>query len=747
LDGTLGLVRPLTGPVYTIQQTDGTTIGGNLFHSFGRFNVATGEQTIFQSGVIIRNIFARVTGGFQSSIDGTITTNNSGINVFLLNPTGILFGRNARLQVSGSFVASTANSFVFSDGSQFSAIAPQSPSLLAISVPIGLQFGSNPGPIQVLGNGRGLRRNEAPPVDTNEALRVQPNRTLALIGGPVNITGGTLKTAGGRLELGTVAGAEFVGLDPIAQGFSVNYDRVSQFGNIQLTQAASVDASGLQGGTIQFRGKQITLNQGSQVETSTLGNGTGGTLVLIADGIMLDGSTADNSGDSRLFPTSLSSDNRGAGQVPSTLTIQTGQLSVSRGARISASNTGQGLGSGGNILVEASDLVELSGTGRSQGGIRSSAISVQNRSLGRAGTLTVNSRRVLIRDGAELSAATFGDGDGGTLTVQATERVELRGTSADGQRRSGLVAGVGNPQDILSIAPSVPISATGKGGNLSITTGQLRVSLGAVVEVSSRSSANTARGAGSLNMRAGSILLDSQGAIVAETVSGQGGNIDITLQNPLLLRNQSRISATAGTADRGGNGGNITLAAPFIIAIPTENSDITANAYSGSGGRVDINTQSLLGIQYRPRLTRLSDITASSKFGQQGTVTINGLDIDPSRGLNPLPTTTTIPQPSQGCKSNSPRTQAEFFTSGRGGQRQTPEDPLSAMEILDDLRIPDTIASNVASQPILEATHWSIGPSGNISIIANANQTLATPHCRLYDQGQESASPTKQRLH
>ncbi|MHC5831659.1 MAG: hypothetical protein ACYT04_90745, partial [Nostoc sp.] len=102
----------------------------------------------------------------------------------------------------------------------------------------------------------------------------------------------------------------------------------------------------------------------------------------------------------------------------------------------------------------------------------------------------------------------------------------------------------------------------------------------------------------------------------------------------------AKISTTAGTAEAGGNGGNINIDAPsgFIVAVPSENSDITANAYTGTGGRVDIQASGIYGIQPRSNPTSMSDITASSEFGVNGTVELNTPDIDPNSDLLELPT-------------------------------------------------------------------------------------------------------------
>ncbi|MHC5827249.1 MAG: filamentous hemagglutinin, partial [Nostoc sp.] len=162
------------------------------------------------------------------------------------------------------------------------------------------------------------------------------------------------------------------------------------------------------------------------------------------------------------------------------------------------------------------------------------------------------------------------------------------------------------------------------------------------VGVTSQGSGN----GGSLKITANTIRLDRQGSIQAQTESGNGGNINLQVGKLLLLRHNSAIAATAGG---NGNGGNININAPIIAGL--ENSDIIANAFNGNGGNINITTQGIFGLKYRDRLTRESDITASSQFGVSGTVQVNTIGIDPNSGLVELPANVTDPsqQIATGC--------------------------------------------------------------------------------------------------
>ncbi|MBW4522667.1 MAG: filamentous hemagglutinin N-terminal domain-containing protein [Scytolyngbya sp. HA4215-MV1] len=122
--------------------TGGLQRNSSLFHSFDQFNVGTNLQVYFANPVNVRNIFSRVTGKSLSNIDGLLGVSGNA-NLYVINPNGIIFGPNARLDVAGSFLATTANALEFPGNERFEATGNRQVPLVEVNIPIGLQMGTN----------------------------------------------------------------------------------------------------------------------------------------------------------------------------------------------------------------------------------------------------------------------------------------------------------------------------------------------------------------------------------------------------------------------------------------------------------------------------------------------------------------------------------------------------------------------------------------------------------------------------
>ena len=466
-----------------------------------------------------------------------------------------------------------------------------------------------------------------------------------------------------------------------------------------------------------------------------MGNAAGGTVSITAlEGVELSGTTADNPGDRRRSVTSISTDNRGTGTVPGELTLDTAQLTLRNGARISASTIA---GAGGNIHINATDRVELIGTGISTGGLRSSGISVQTRGAGKAGDVNITTQQLSLSGGAEVSASTFASGDGGSVNIEAAEGVDLTGTAAsDESVRSRLSAKVGNLQDVIRRRANAAPPATGQGGDVNVTTRQLTVQAGAAITASSRSRVGRA---GRLNITANAIALD-QGRLTTETSVGNGAVITLNDLDSLLLQNNSLISAQAFA---NATGGNVTVNAPdgFIVATQGQNSDIIASASQGNGGRITITTQGIFGIGQQRSLpqNQTNDIDASSQFSQSGTVTINEPDVDPSRGLVQLPANVVdrSNQIARGCSSKNTDS-SRFVATGRGGLPLSPDEALRDRSLLAPEWVslgaatgdrattaPQSQTENSPENPIVEANGFSRDANGKTILVAQVHSTEA----------------------
>ncbi|MEO1401262.1 MAG: filamentous hemagglutinin N-terminal domain-containing protein [Cyanobacteria bacterium J06635_1] len=716
-DDSLGLESSVVQPgedSSNVLIQGGARLGANLFHSFEQFDV-NGQGVYFNNPDGVSLIVGRVTGSNPSNILGTLGVAGEGVaDLFLINPNGIAFGPDAVLDLNGSFLATTADALVFENGYEFSASNLVSPPLLTVTTPVGLQFGETVG---------GILNQAAVRIEDNIfGIEVEPGNTLALVGGQVTMQSGFLRVSDGRIEIGSVAANNLVGLQPVDLGWALNYENVQGFEDIQLLKRSIegsnevFDSSFVQGDgdnqVTNIQGRNILLRDGSQFRNFGLS-----LTVTASETVELVGISINPISRTGLI--GLTSSDANAGSI----VVNTRRLIVRDGAGITTASSGQLIGPdfipasgrGGILTVNASELVEVRGNASELVEVRVgdaqlsaiSQISAGTIAFGDAGSLTINTRRLVVQDGAQISTSSSGadpfgrplaTGAGGDIFINADESVDLINNG------------------------SILTESLGQGG-----------------------------AAGNLNLRTRLLTLRDESILSAETVNdNQGGNINLLANDLLFLRGNSRISATAGTAQAGGDGGNVAIAADLIFAPPGENSDITANAFSGRGGRVEITSDNILGLaplsgaelqallgtddptSLDPSLLPSNDITAISQENPSldGEVIINSPDLDLNRAAEELPRRFETPRVSQGCQARGGPA-GQFTSSGQGGLTPGPYEPLGGGGIQDDIYPAGQTISQAIAQPdvITEAKGWMTNPEGDVVLVAEAFNVASVGSC------------------
>ena len=599
----------------------GETRGSNLFHSFQDFSVPTGNEASFNNANNIENIFSRVTGGNISNIDGAIR-NNGSANLFLINPAGIILGKNARLDIGGSFLGSTASSILFENG-EFNAADLENPPLLTVNAPIGLGFRDEPGDII-------NRSTVTNSVEETVGLEVLPGNNITLLGGNINFDAGNVTAKGGRIELGGLSQAGTIGInengnlnlpDNIAKaditlsnaadvdvrgsGGSINLNArnltlasgrssiragiaadsssgEAQAGNITINVdeniaidnssiSNSVDVDGVgNAGSINITTTNLTLNNGAKVDASTSGDGdTGFVNVTATDTIAIDAQ------DFTDFVTGITSTVKEGGIGNSKgININSGNLTVSNGGRIAANTSG--IGNAGQVDITATDSIVFDGRNFDSSIASGVASRVDGIGNGNSGGININTANLTLSDGGSVDASTLGNGDSGFVNITATDTIGI-----DARDSAGTVTG------ITSI---VKVDATGNSKGINIDTANLTASNGGRIAANTSGIGN----AGRVNITAtDSIVFNGRNSqtnirsgaasLVDEVGEGESGGLNITTSN-LALSNEGIVEATTKGA---GNAGAIDIDVNNLTL--TNGGRIAANTSGdGNAGRVNI---------------------------------------------------------------------------------------------------------------------------------------------------------------
>jgi filamentous hemagglutinin family protein len=548
LDGTLGHTGPLPGPNYLIGAELGQQHGRNLFHSFRDFNLKSHESATFSGPNNVNNIIGRVTGGNPSNIDGLIRATIPNANLYFLNPYGILFGPNAKLDVQGSFHASTADSLRLGTDGQFNARHPEQ-SLLTVAPPEAFGFLTDkPAAISV----------------QDGQLFVYEGKTVSLIGGDLRLNANQVHfvffppqlskpqvfAESGRINL--VSQASRGEVIPTDSGIHLNQE--AQGGQI-TTHNSLISVSGNGGGDIFIRAGRVKLIN-SIVDSYTLGDKDGGVIDISADELELQGTENLSV---------ISAQTLGNGQG-STINLNAKQLTLSGGAIFNAT---WGLRQSGAIQIKLADTLSIFGQLipekkeiEEELEMDTTGIFNLSASAGDAGLIEIEARQLILRNGGLIGNPTIGSGNSGPIRIEVTDGLIASGEDEDGNQ-SGIIGHSGTDED-------GKLATTGNAAHINIQARQIRLSDGAQIS-SETFSLGTG---GTLKIKvAESLIIEGQNqsgepsAISASSANdqapaGNAGQIEIEARQIRLTDGGAIQNATVGA----GKGGPIVIVTDTFTA-------------------------------------------------------------------------------------------------------------------------------------------------------------------------------------
>jgi filamentous hemagglutinin family protein len=563
----------------TNESIDGGAIRGqNLFHSFEEFNVGEDRGVYFANPDAVTDIFSRVTGDNVSNILGTLGVDGAA-NLFLINPNGIVFGKGASLDVQGSFAATTADGIEFGDRGFFGVTDPESPKLLTINPSAYLFNQVAPGAIANSSKASADSNPETSFDDDFFGLRVPDGQSLLLLGGNVETNGGGLVASGGRIDIGAVTGQGVVGLN---NNGSLNIPDSILRGNVSLTNSAGFLVSGDDGGDIAIAAKNISLDSASGIYAGILSNldlpnAQAGDLNLNATGTVIV--KDDNS---------FISNNVFAGAVGSggDIIIQAGNLVAINGGQISSSTFGEGYS--GDISITVDNTITL---------VESVIVNnVQDSdAVGNAGNIEITTGSLSATNGSQINSFTRGRGNAGDITIQATDAITFDGVDSNDNNSS--------------VFSSVEAGGIGNGGDINITAGSLSLTNGAKLNASVDEASNflaanfdinssTPNSSGNISILTSNLNLNNSAEISTSNLIGEnGGDISINAAK-LQLNNGSDISTISGTLknseqQNSGASGKLKIRATDSISLDNDSSLFTGAAGFGSGGDILLDTKKI----------------------------------------------------------------------------------------------------------------------------------------------------------
>jgi filamentous hemagglutinin family protein len=544
---------------------NGVRRGSNLFHSFQSFDIDIGRSVLFTNPVGISNIFSRVTGGLPSNINGNLGVEGTA-NLFLINPKGIIFGKDAVLNLQGSFTASTATGVVFPNGERFSTTSPDVPTLLTVDVaaPIGLQFEGTP-----IGN-------------ITNAGKLSTGQDLTISAGILDFQQDSLLSGGRSVTLSTPNNIQLSTPKPVTietPKIILNAGGFVNLGRIQNKSLAPLSINIQSQGDINFVNGIKEINGGSIIATSKQGNiadsgnlntlgsrtSSGGTVSLTAKGNLNLGDIVTQGGNIILKSDEgnvITRELKSEFILPSGQLINGGMIEITalKGSILTTDLTSQAggpaaAGNGGDIILNAYENIS---TGQLESLSAVTYEGGENPRSGNGGNVTLISETGRIETGFIKTASYFNSenmgvrpnsvGNAGNITLKAAGDILIRTIN----KNSGSIETYAySSQESLD-------GSTGKAGSVTV---------------------ETLNGSFPINTE------DGLPKILTFSSDGTGGSVDLKIRNDLILP----YISTTGKSGSGNvsikSEGNVTLSDGLFVTTDTFG--------SGRGGDIEITSKSL----------------------------------------------------------------------------------------------------------------------------------------------------------
>ena len=617
--GDAGTVVTPNGNVFTITGGAMSPDQVNLFHSFLQFGLSRDQIADFIANPTLQNILVRVNGGNASVIDGLLRVSGGNSNLYFMNPSGIIFGTNARLDVPGSFTATTANGIGFGAG-WFSAAGANDYGLL-VGSPSNFAFAPQAGAVINAGS-----------------LTVGAGQSLRLLGGIV-VNTGDLTVPGGEVTVAAVPGSQVVRLSQPGDVLGLQIQTSSAGGTSpnawnfpvaalpQLLTGAGVGVpTGLTvaaDGTVQVAGRTVPTAAGTSLIAGTL-NASSSSLSsssqvnVLGSQVSLVGAQIDASGANGGGLVRIGGDYQGKGAMPNAL-----QTFVSADSVITADALTSG--NGGRVMVWANDSTEFLGSISARGGSQT----------GNGGFAEVSGKQTLIFNGkVDLSSP---NGNLGTLLLDPTDILISNGSDSGTTITQASLQSLQFDANVILEATNDIKIGTLSGNQLTFAAAPGGSSGATAVGKIKFSADSDGDGRGVFLMNLGDTISASGRSIEILGASITAGNIE-TSTPPDVPGGNITLTATSGNITTGNldSGANVT-ANRSLANQRADGGAITVSAISGSvsTGRINSSARSSLGndskggdinISARNGINVQSIRSASSSLlGNGGDVTINSL--------------------------------------------------------------------------------------------------------------------------